>query len=125
MEAMNATDNQPKGKKMTTISIEKTILDGNLGDGWKDAHGAACAYAELLEELIVSEMADLAKEGHEIEVEISVRRNTCGYESGPSVIVDNDDYDTMQKAENAVQYVLDTAWEKFLESEIAASLMRP
>ena len=108
---------------MTTISIEKTILDGNMGDGWKDSHGAACAYAEFLEERILQEMADLAEEGHKIEVDISVARNTCGYESGSTVIVDNDDYDTLQQAENAVQYALDTAWEKFLESEMAASLI--
>lgn len=104
---------------MAAITIRTQILDGNLGEGWNDNFQAAEALADFTRAIWEEDTKGLREAGHEIEIEIEVRRNTTGYIG--EIQVDCDDYELSRAAECAItpeSYI----WDKFCSSEEAEGL---
>ncbi len=110
---------------MATIKINRTILDGNLGEGWKCQAAAANAFAEVLEAQWEKDLAALTAEGHEIEVTVDVASNTSGDSGITSINVEGCDYDTAFEIRQRVKYELsdeNRVWERFCNSPEAEAL---
>lgn len=103
------------------LTINATILDGNMGDGWHDDYRAARAYATFLEERILAAYPDAT-------VTVEVVRNTSGCTPPTSVVCDDysvDDvagYQLETRIQEHVDAISERAWEAFCESEVASSL---
>ena len=104
---------------MTTITIRAQILDGNLGDGWRDNYRAAQALSDFTRETWEDDVSELEEAGHDVEIEIDVERNTSG--SSRAVEVWCDDPEIQQKAESALTDEC-RIWDLFCRSEEAKSL---
>mgnify|MGYP007079329733 FL=1 len=103
---------------MTTITITAQILDGNLGDGWRDNYEAAQALAEFMEQRWRDDLAELAAEGHEVDIQIDVQSaEGCVRET----IVDADDADLAARAERLLTD-RNRIWERFCSSPEAEAL---
>ena len=109
---------------MATITISTQILDGNLGEGWKDNYETALALAEYTEAIWENDLAEYANE-HEIKFYIDVELNTSGssrsvcVEIEDSDIDDEDVYDMIQKIENTLTDE-GQIWERFCSSDEAS-----
>ena len=106
-------------KIMTTITIRAQILDGNLGDGWRDNYRAAQVLSDFTRETWKGDVSELKESGHDVEIEIDVERNTSG--SSRAVEVWCDDPEIQQKAESALTDE-GRIWDLFCRSEEAKSL---
>mgnify|MGYP001212158023 FL=1 len=103
---------------MTTITITAQILDGNLGDGWRDNYEAAQALAEFMEQRWRDDLAELAAEGHEVDIQIDVQSaEGCVRET----TVDADDADLAARAERLLTD-RNRIWERFCNSPEAEAL---
>jgi hypothetical protein len=103
---------------MTTITITAQILDGNLGDGWRDNYEAAQALAAFTEQRWRDDLAELAAEGHEIDIQIDVQSaEGCARKT----IVDADDADLAARAERLLTD-RNRVWEQFCLSPEAEAL---
>ena len=104
---------------MTTITIRAQILDGNLGDGWRDNYRAAQALSDFTRETWGGDVSELKEAGHDVEIEIDVERNTSG--SSRAVEVWCDDAELLQQAESALTDET-RIWGLFCQSEEARDL---
>ena len=104
---------------MTTITIRAQILDGNLGDGWRDNYRAAQVLSDFTRETWEGDVSELKEAGHDVEIEIDVERNASG--SSRAVEVWCDDPEIRQKAESALTDEC-RIWDLFCRSEEAKSL---
>lgn len=103
---------------MTTITITAQILDGNLGDGWRDNYEAAQALAEFMEQRWRDDLAELAAEGHEVDIQIDVQSaEGCARKT----TVDADDADLAARAERLLTD-RSRIWELFCSSPEAEAL---
>ena len=105
---------------MSTITITAQILDGNLGDGWRDNYEAAEALADFMERRWRDDLAELAAEGHEIDIQIDVQRKTSG--CARETIVDADDADLVARAEELLTDP-NRIWDLFCNSPEAKALV--
>lgn len=105
---------------MTTIYISAQILDGNLGDGWKDNGATAQALADFTRAQWESDTAEFVAAGHRIEIRIDVSSNTSGCSRGVSVDV-RGDQDLAMDVESALTDE-NLIWERFCQSAEAADL---
>lgn len=109
---------------MKSITVSAQILDGNLGEGWSDEYESAVELAEFTKNVWVSDLAELAADGYEINIDIEICRNTTGYSRQMSVDVDGCDdaaFDLQKRAEGMLTDE-STIWEKFCSSDVAAGL---
>jgi len=102
---------------MAKITVRDTILDGNLGDGWNDAYAAACALKDYQSSIWAEDLQQFVDAGHDIDIDITVQRNTSGW-CGDTQI-DADDYDLIQSVQGALTDS-NIVWERFCESAAAA-----
>ena len=103
---------------MTTITIRAQILDGNLGDGWRDNYRAAQALSDFTRETWEGDLADLAEAGHEINIDIDVQ-NASG--CSRAVEVWCDDPELQRQAESALTDET-RVWDLFCQSEEARAV---
>lgn len=101
---------------MSTITINSTILDGNLGDGFEDNYASACELAEFTEQQMREHLSYLVAAGHELEIEVDVARNTCGYSRGVQVYSDDDSIDCNSIKKSLSQFS-DVIWQRFCEAQ--------
>ena len=104
---------------MTTITIRAQILDGNLGDGWRDNYRAAQALSNFTRETWAADLADLAEAGHDISIDIEIQRNASG--CSRAVEVWCEDPDLLHRAESALTDET-RIWDLFCQSEEARDL---
>lgn len=105
---------------MATIKIIDTILDGNLGDGWRDNAKTADALVEYMTEIWANDLEAFSSQGHDVVIEISAQYNTSGRKSPRIIDVDSDDI-----SESEIERCLtpdDIIWERFCRSEEAKQL---
>ena len=105
---------------MATITITNTILDGNLGDGWRDNAKTADALAEYMVEAWTKDLESFSAHGHEVVIEITVEYHTSGCSSPVIVEVDDDDI-----SEDEIERSLtpdNILWRKFCRSDEARQL---
>ena len=102
-----------------TITLYTQILSGNLSDDWTDNNAAADALADYTERTWRADLAELIDEGHEIEIEIDVQKDTGGYSH--SVRVEADTFAMVKRVEGLVTDE-GTIWERFCTSDEAAKL---
>lgn len=105
---------------MATITITETILDGDLGDGWRNNAETADALAEYTRATWEKDLESYAAQGHTVVINISVQYSTSGY-SGPLTI----DVDEEKISESEIERCLtpgNTIWEEFCKSEDARDL---
>jgi len=97
------------------IRVYAQILDGNLGDGWKDNYEAATALAEFSKDIWNKELSAKYPDA-DITFEIDVQRNTCG--SSRSVVID------CSEAIDLSDDITDESsiWDVFCSSDIAKDL---
>lgn len=110
---------------MATIKINRTILDGNLGEGWKCQADAANAFASCLEAQWEKDLAALTAEGHEIEVTVDVASNASGDSGVAGIDVEGCNHETAFEVGQRVKYELsdeNRVWERFCNSPEAESL---
>lgn len=110
---------------MATITIYRTILDGNLGEGWNCQESAAKAFAAALKSQWEKDLSGLAAEEHEVEVSVKVASNTSGDSGITSINVEGCDYDTAFEIHQRVKYELsdeNRVWERFCNSPEAEAL---
>ena len=100
-----------------TITLYTQILSGNLGDGWNDNNEAADALADYTERTWRADLAELLDEGHEVEIEIDVQKDTGGYSH--SVRVEADTFEMVERVEGLLTDE-GTIWERFCAAEEAA-----
>ena len=103
------------------ITVRTQILDGNLGDGWRDNYSAAKALAEFTEKIWRDDLHEYSDD--DIEINIDVERNTSGCSRSVEVFVEDcpngiDDYDEEQKIASVLTDE-NTIWEKFLDNNEA------
>jgi len=98
------------------ISIHSQILDGNLGDGWEDDFEAACGLAEFTEQVWRNDLKSLTDQGYQLDITISVAKNTSGCSQQVSVWCK--DYDIAATAESLLTDD-GTIWCKFCGSDAA------
>lgn len=96
------------------ITITTQILDGNLGDGWKDNYEAAKALAEFTKKTWRDDLSEYAN--HEIYIDINVEQNCVGASRDMMVSTDSDDYEIDRSIELALTDE-DTIWERFCGSK--------
>lgn len=92
------------------ITINDTILSGNMGDGWTDQHDAAKGYAKYAAE----KLAELVRERYpnaEVEAEFDVQFAT-GCTNGLSVDVETDDLDEKFEIENSLTDYLNNYYDR-------------
>lgn len=92
------------------ITINDTILSGNMGDGWADQYEAAKRYAEYAAE----KLAEVVREqypGAEVETDFNVQ-NASGCSHGLSVDVDTDDLDQKFEIENDLTDYLNNYYDR-------------
>lgn len=110
---------------MATIKINRTILDGNLGEGWKCQAAAANAFAKVLEAQWEKDLAAMTAEGHEIEVTVDVASNASGDSGVARIDVAGCSQETAVEVNQRVEYALsdgNRVWERFCNSPEAESL---
>lgn len=102
---------------MEEYYITEDILDGNMGDGWKNNYETACSFATFIEETYRNTI-EQNWPGISVTFGIEVKKDTSGYTSGLSVVGDN-----WEKANEIEEYLqrLDT-WSEFLDSDIVKPL---
>ena len=111
---------------MLKITIYATILDGNLGDGWRDNYETAQALGAYTHDIWNEDLSAFAEQ-YEININIEIVPNTSGYSNPVTVHVDDDSlasselYDITDEIENALTNE-DSVWDKFCGSDIAESL---
>ena len=101
------------------ITISTQIASGNLGDGWRDENEAAMALARFTQETWARDVAELAAQGHRINIDVEVLRNTSGSVRG--MVVETDDYEMTQR----VEFILTPSaviWDRFCGSQLALEL---
>ena len=103
-----------------TITLYTQILSGNLGDGWTDNNEAAEALAAYTEATWREDLAELIAEGHEIEMEIDVQKDTGGYCHDLGVWADTN---KMVERVNSLLTDEQVIWERFCCSDDAAEYM--
>jgi len=86
------------------ITIEGTILDGNLGEGWGDEYEAAKRFAAFCEERIATELGI-----ERSNVTYSVQKNTSGV-SPETFVSDPDLMDEVLRLEQKL-------WEEFCATQ--------
>jgi hypothetical protein len=108
---------------MSKIIISDQILDGNLGDDWKDNAAAAHALAAYLERQWVEDLEGYTKAGHEVVIDIEVLENTSGACRPLSVLVADDSEDSPSELDIERELTDEgSLWEDFCCSEEAADL---
>ena len=107
------------------ITITDTILDGNLGDGWRDQYDAALAFAAFREGFIRGYVAG-SYPGADLTVTIDVQRHTEGHTGGATVDVSDCESEEADRVERDLTEYLaagsDAAWEAFCGSDAAERL---
>lgn len=99
-----------------SITIYTQILSGNMGEGWQDNNQAADTLAAFTENTWRNDLAELIAEGHEIEIEIDVQKDTGGYSHDLGVWAD-----TNEMVERVTSLLTDeqVIWERFCCEEQA------
>jgi hypothetical protein len=110
---------------MATITITANILDGNLGDGWRDNAAAADALAEYTKTVWENDLKAFADQGHRIEIDISVQYATTGFSGATRVSIDGEENESLSERNIELALTPDSAiWEIFCGSDIAQELSR-
>ena len=111
---------------MLKITIYATILDGNLGDGWRDNYETAQALGAFTADTWQDDLSAF-EALYEIKIDIKIVPNTSGYSNPVAVHIDNDSLasselcDITAEIENALTHE-DIIWDMFCGSDIAAEL---
>jgi hypothetical protein len=101
------------------ITITAQILDGNLGDGWSDTHGAAMALAEFTDKTWRADLAAIGQ--HDVEIHIDVQRDAAGHTMAKDILIENIE-DAPLGFENEIERSLTPEgdiWENFCSSDMA------
>jgi hypothetical protein len=105
----------------TKITITHTVLDGNLGDGWRDVSEVADALADYISNVWEKDLAEFSEQGHTVEVDISVQYNTSGYGGSTLISIDDDEAVSEREIENALT-PMTIIWDQFCASQQATEL---
>lgn len=92
------------------ITINDTILSGNMGDGWADQYETAEGYAEYA----ADKLTDVVREQYpdaEVIANFNVQ-NATGYSRGLSVDVETDDLDQKFEIENDLTDYLNNYYDR-------------
>jgi hypothetical protein len=112
---------------MTTISITKTINDGDLGDGWIDNTDAAYAYADFISKKWAADLTAFADQGHKIEIDVIVNEETSGYTPETDIYIADTTENTDEiKLIDEIKSALtdgDLLWDQFCGSAQASALI--
>lgn len=100
---------------MATIRIIDTILDGNLGAGWRFNSEAADALADYMSEIWTNDLESFSSQGHKVLVSISVQYNTSGCKPRRIIDIDSDDISDTEVAQHLTPASI--IWERFCKSE--------
>lgn len=103
------------------VTITTQILSGNLGEGWTDNNGSAEALAEYTRAVWADDLAELIAEGHTVEMDVEVLRNTNG--AGRDLAIDAETFEMVERIEGLLTDE-NTLWERFCDSADAAALWR-
>lgn len=98
------------------ITITAQILDGNLGDGWKDNYRAALALAEFTEKTWAEDIAGSDLEDIAYTIDIDVQKNVEG--ASREMEVDCSDYNLTRRVESVLTPE-SMIWDRFCRSETA------
>lgn len=106
---------------MATITINETILSGNLGDGWNDNDETADAYAKFIEKIWNSDVQAFRDAGHMVNISVTAQKRTSGYNGDVSIDVETDDDEEYGEypTEDEVRRALSDTWSKWCDADEA------
>jgi hypothetical protein len=105
----------------TKITITHTILDGNLGDGWRDVSEVADALADYISNVWEEDLTEFSEHGYNVQIDISVQYNTSGYSGSTLISIDDDGSVSEREIENALT-PMTIIWDQFCASQQATEL---